>query len=50
MKAFHDAAAEKLFLMEEELEALLACFFSKLPETLKTKLLQRIPNVQKSFL
>jgi len=50
MKAFHDAVAEKLFLTEEELEALLACFFSKLPKTLKMKLLQWIPNVQKGFL
>jgi len=50
MKAFHDAAAEKLFLAEEELEALFACFFSKLPETLKTKLLLWIPNAQKGYL
>ena len=50
MKAFHDAAAEKLFLTEEELEALFVCFFSKLPETLKTKLLPWIPNAQKGLL
>ena len=50
MKAFHEAAAEKLFLTEEELDALLAYFFSKLPETLKTKLLFWIPNAQKGFL
>ena len=50
MKAFHAAAAEKLFLMEEELEALFECFFSNLPETLKTKLLQWIPNAQKGLL
>ena len=49
MKAFYDAAAEKLFLAKEELDALFTCFFSKLPETLKTKLLRWIPNAQKSF-
>jgi hypothetical protein len=46
MKAFHAAAAEKLFLMEEELDVLFECFFSNLPETLKTKLLKWIPNAQ----
>ena len=49
MKAFHDAAAEKLFLTEEELNSLFACFLSKLPETLKTKLLPWMPNAQKSL-
>jgi hypothetical protein len=49
MKAFHDTLAEKLFLTEEELDELFACFFSKLPETLKTKLLQWVPGAQKSF-
>jgi hypothetical protein len=50
MKAFHDTAAEKLFLTKEELDLLFECFFSKLPETLKTKLLRWIPNAQKGFL
>jgi hypothetical protein len=50
MKSFQDTAAEKLFLTEEELEELFACFFLKLPETLKTKLLQWVPCAQKSFL
>ena len=50
MKAFHTAVTEKLFLTEDELAALLECFFSNLPETLKTKLLPWVPNVQKSFL
>ena len=50
MKAFHDTLSEKLFLAKDELDALFACFFSKLPETLKTKLLQWIPDAQKSFL
>jgi hypothetical protein len=50
MKAFHDTLAEKLFLTEEELNELFACFFSKLPATLKTKLFQWMPSAQKSFL
>ena len=50
MKAFHDTLAEKLFLAKEELDALFVCFFSKLPETLKTKLLRWMPNAQESFL
>ena len=50
MKAFHAAAAEKLFLTEEELTALLECFFSNIPETLKTKLLPWVSNAQKGFL
>ena len=49
IKALHDAASEKLFLTEEESELLLAYFFSKLPETLKKKLLKWIPNAHKSF-
>ena len=50
MKAFHNAVTEKLFLTEDELAALLECFFSNLPETLKTKLLPWIPNAQRDFL
>ena len=49
MKAFHDAAAEKLFLTEEELGSLFECFFSKLPVTLKTKLFFWSPNAQNGF-
>jgi hypothetical protein len=40
MKAFLDAVMEKLFLTEAELESLLECFMSKLPQALKNKLLQ----------
>jgi hypothetical protein len=40
MKAFLDAVMEKLFLTEGELESLLECFMSKLPQALKNKLLQ----------
>ena len=50
MQAFHDVTAEKLFLKKEELDALFTRFFSQLPETLKTKLLRWIPNVEKSLL
>jgi hypothetical protein len=35
MKAFFNAVGEKLFLSSEELEELLECFFSKLPQTIK---------------
>jgi len=49
MKAFYDAAAEKLFLAKEELDTHFECFISKLPETLKTKLLRWIPNSEKSL-
>lgn len=49
MRIFRDAAAEKLFLTEEELEALLERFLSKLPQTLKTKLHQRVSGAQKGF-
>ena len=37
MKAFYDAAAEKLFLAKEELDTLFECFISKLPETFKNE-------------
>ncbi len=50
MKALHDTAAERLFLSEEELETLLECFFSKLPQTLQMKLLPCASEAQKSFL
>jgi hypothetical protein len=40
MKAFCDAVAEKLFLAEEELDSLMECFMSKLPQSLRDKLLQ----------
>lgn len=43
MKAFCDAAEEKLFLVKEEVESLLESFFSKLPQALKTKLLPALP-------
>lgn len=49
MKVFRDAAAEKLLLAEEELEALLECFLAKLPLVLKTKLNQLALCTQKSF-
>lgn len=49
MKVFRDAAAEKLFLAEEDLEALLECFRAKLPLVLKTKLHQLALCTQKSF-
>jgi hypothetical protein len=50
MKAFFNAVEEKLFLSSEELEELLECFFSKLPQTIKDKLFKRVPNAQKSFM
>ena len=50
MQAFRSAAAERLFLSEEELEALLESFFSKLPQTLQMKLLRRVSGGQKSLL
>jgi hypothetical protein len=39
MEAFLDTVAEKLFLAGEELNSLIECFMSKLPQSLRNKLL-----------